>query len=76
VELGEEVNGEHCPYILDEQSVWGFVSPAHVRVEPLGNLITVEIAFSVAWDEEHTVGARFQGWTFVELNGSVISCRA
>jgi hypothetical protein len=34
-------------------------------------LDTVEIAYRAAWDEEHTLGARFQRWELVELNGSV-----
>jgi hypothetical protein len=74
--FGEEMDGERCPEIADEGTVWGFVSPAHVRIDPLGNFITVEIAFTVAWDEDHTLGARFQGWRFVELNGSIVSCKA
>jgi hypothetical protein len=43
-----------------------------VLIEPMRRVDTVEIAYRTAWDEEHTVGARFQDWAFVELNGSVI----
>ena len=31
----------------------------------------VEIAYRVAWDEEHALGARFHDWALVEVNGSV-----
>jgi hypothetical protein len=32
-----------------------------VQVTPLGGVLTVEIGYRVAWDEEHTLGARFRG---------------
>ena len=44
----------------------------HVRIEPLSDIETVEIAYRAAWDEEHILGARFQNWALIELNGSVI----
>ena len=28
---------------------------------------------ALGWDEEHTLGARFQDAEFVELNGSILS---
>lgn len=31
----------------------------------------VELAYRVAWDEEHTVGVRFQDWQVFEVCGSV-----
>ena len=43
-----------------------------VRIEASRGVDTVEIAYRTEWDPEHTVGARFQGWTLTELNGSVI----
>ena len=39
---------------------------------PLDGVDTVEIAYRTDWDTEHTLGARFQGWALIELNGSVI----
>jgi hypothetical protein len=27
---------------------------------------------AATWDEEHTLGARFEGMSFVELNGSIL----
>lgn len=70
VDSGEQT-GSPCPEIAGPESVWSHVSPAHILIEPLGGVPTVEIAFRAAWDVEHTLGARFQGWQFFELNGSV-----
>lgn len=48
---------------------------AFVRVEPLPTaeqmVDTVEVAYRVEWDEEHTLGARIQEWRLIELCGSV-----
>jgi hypothetical protein len=54
-------------------NVWPYVTPAHVLIEPfgVGESPTVEIAFSVEWDVEHTVAAMYRDWQFIELNGSV-----
>jgi hypothetical protein len=70
VDAGQET-GSPCPKVESPDTVWPYVTPAHVLVEPLQGVPTVEIAFRVAWDVEHTVGARFQNWQFIELNGSV-----
>jgi hypothetical protein len=70
VDAGEET-GSPCPGVANPEAVWPYVTPAHVLVEPLEGVPTVEIAFRVSWDKEHTVGARFQAWQFIELNGSV-----
>jgi hypothetical protein len=70
VDAGEQT-GSPCPSIASPDAIWPHVTPAHVLVEPLEGVPTVEIAFKVAWDIEHTVGARFQNWQFIELNGSV-----
>jgi hypothetical protein len=70
VDAGEET-GSPCPSVASPEAVWPHVTPAHVLVEPHKDVPMVEIAFRVAWDREHTVGARFQNWQFIELNGSV-----
>jgi hypothetical protein len=70
---GELVDGEEAvPEIPDAESVWPHVSVEHVLFESMEGITTVEIAFSVAWDDEHTVGARFQNWELIELCGSVL----
>jgi hypothetical protein len=70
IDAGKET-GSPCPNVVGPEAVWPHVTPAHVLIEPLEAILTVEIAFKVAWDIEHTVGARFQNWQFIELNGSV-----
>lgn len=70
VDVGEET-GSPCPSVGSPEDVWPHVAPAHVLIEPLEGVPTIEIAFKVAWDIEHTVGARFRNWQFIELNGSV-----
>ena len=53
VDAGEET-GSPCPSVASPEAVWPHVTPAHVLVEPLQGVPTVEIAFQVAWDVEHT----------------------
>jgi hypothetical protein len=50
-----EYPGSPCPSIASPDAVWSHVRPAHVLVELLEGIATVEIAFQVAWDIEHTV---------------------
>lgn len=52
--------------------VWQSVTLLSASVTPLDGKLTAEIALAVTWDEEHTLGARFQGPAFVELNGSIL----
>jgi len=63
------------PEIAAPEAIWPYVSVAFVRIEPLstaGQMVdTVEVAYTVAWDDEHTIGARIQKWHVVELCGSV-----
>jgi hypothetical protein len=59
------------PELKSADDVWHYASPVHVLIEPPEGISTIEIAFDVAWDEEHTVGARIQEWRLVWLCGSV-----
>jgi hypothetical protein len=63
------------PEIPNSGAIWLYVKVALVRIEPLrtaGQMVnTVEVAYRVAWDEEHTVGSRIQEWRLIELCGSV-----
>jgi hypothetical protein len=69
----DEVN--HAPEIASAADVWSNVTVPFVRIEPLrtnGRMVmTVEIAYLVQWDEEHTLGARFQDWRLLETCGSI-----
>ncbi|GAA6140646.1 hypothetical protein [Hydrogenophaga sp. 5NK40-0174] len=62
---------EPFPEISEAREVWQHVFPSHVAIEPLQGISTVEIAYRVGWDEEHTLGVRLQNWQFIELCGSV-----
>ncbi len=52
--------------------LWQFVALISASVVPLGGKLVAEIALSSSWDEEHVLGARFDGPKFVELNGSIV----
>jgi hypothetical protein len=60
------------PALAEAPSVWLHTSIAFVQVAPLDGQLTVEIGYRVAWDEEHTLGARLRNGRLVELNGSVL----
>ncbi len=72
---GELQRFEPFPKIERPDAVWPHVFAQYVLIEPLRGSPkggpTIEIAYRVAWDEEHTVGARLQGWQVFELCGSV-----
>ncbi|HEX3123770.1 MAG TPA: hypothetical protein VHQ21_10770 [Rhodanobacteraceae bacterium] len=71
--MGEiEAAEESMPCIALPAAVWAHVCLQYICVAPLGGSLTTELGYATAWDEEHTLGARFQGSTFVELCGSVL----
>ena len=63
--------GSRPPRIERPADVWPHTKVEFVQVTPLGGRLTVEIGYRVAWDEEHTLGARFRDDKLLELNGSV-----
>jgi uncharacterized protein DUF6985 len=64
---------ESMPPIDVPSSVWPHTTLEFVQVSPLGGVLTVEIGYRVAWDEEHTLGARFRDGRLLELSGSVLA---
>lgn len=64
--------GSKLPEIDDPAGVWPHVQPVFVAVGPLFGELMVEIGYQVAWDDEHTLGARLRDGQLVELNGSVL----
>lgn len=73
VAAGEsEAPQEGLPRIDAPADVWPHTHTEFVQVTPLDGVLTVEIGYRVAWDEEHTLGARFREGRFLELNGSVL----
>lgn len=62
------------PRISQAQEVWSYTSVEFVAVITLDrNPGCIEIGYRVAWDEEHTLGARLRDGHLVELNGSVLA---
>jgi Domain of unknown function (DUF6985) len=51
---------EALPRIAAPGDVWSHVSLVFVSVTPLSGLLTTELGYTTAWDEEHTLGTRFQ----------------
>jgi len=64
--------GEALSRIVSPGDVWPHVSLVFVSVTPLSGLLTTELGYTTAWDDEHTLGARFQSGKFIELCGSVV----
>jgi hypothetical protein len=60
------------PRIAVPAAVWPHTTHEFIRIAPLEGRLTIEIGYRVAWDEEHTLGARFRDGRFVELCGSVL----
>jgi hypothetical protein len=58
--------------IAAPSDVWSHVSLVFVSVTPLSGSITTELGYTAAWDDDHTLGARFQSGKFIELCGSVL----
>jgi hypothetical protein len=52
--------------------IWPHVSLVFVSVEPLEGVLCVELGYTTAWDNEHTLGVRFQAGKFLELCGSTL----
>ena len=73
VEIREEVTEIEgsFPEITSVHEVWSSVSPQYVLVEGRGKTPVVEIALSVGWDPEHTLGARLVGDEMSELCPSI-----
>lgn len=59
------------PAIEAAGGVWPHVTVVHAVVDPAQRGFSVEIHLGVAWDDDHTLGARYLDGVLVELNGSV-----
>ena len=59
------------PDIDSAEEVWPHVHPLYVLVRRGNERPVTEIALSVEWDPEHTLGARLVGADFSELCSSV-----
>jgi len=63
--------GAPFPLISSPAGVWDHVRLMFLVAAPIGGVMMTELGYDTAWDTEHTVGARFAGSEFIELNGSV-----
>jgi hypothetical protein len=61
-----------CLPVTAPAGIWPHVTLEYISVSPLDGALTTELGYTTAWDEEHTLGARFQQGGFVELCGSVL----
>lgn len=64
---------EPLPKVVEANQVWPHVSLVFISVSPIDGILTTELGYTTIWDEEHTLGARFQNGSFVELCGSVLA---
>lgn len=63
---------EPIPKLEAPGQVWPHVNLVFVSVTLLDGKLTAELGYTTAWDNEHTLGARFQSGQFVELCGCVV----
>jgi len=63
---------EGLPRITQPDEVWPHTSVEFVAIITLDRQLSVEIGYRVAWDEEHTLGARLRNGRLIELNGSIL----
>jgi hypothetical protein len=70
------LSSEPPPVISAPDGVWEYVQIQSISVTRwnayFNRAFVAEIALSVHWDEEHTLGARFINGQFTELNGSIV----
>ncbi len=59
------------PTIREPEQIWAHVSLQSITVAKLSGVLTTELVYAAAWDEDHMLGARFQSGIFIELCGSV-----
>lgn len=72
-EAAAEGGPADVPRIEGPPGVWPHAVAEFVHVAPIDGTLTAEVGYRVAWDEEHTLGARFREGRFVELSGSVLA---
>lgn len=68
-----EPYAEDSVAISGPADVWSHANIVFVSVTPLSGQPVVEIGYEVAWDEEHTLGARLRDGQLLELSGSVLA---
>lgn len=73
IAAGELANPPQAlPRIASSSDVWKYVTLQYIALTEPGGSPVVEFGIAAAWDEEHTLGARFRAGDLIELNGSVL----
>lgn len=67
-----EVEDHGVPKLTAASQVWPHVRLVHVLADDVDRVMALELGYAAAWDEEHTLGARFREGALLELNGSVV----
>lgn len=67
-----ETSATLLPEISMPGDVWHHVRLEFVTVTWLEGTPAIEFGYHTAWDEEHTLGARFSDGRFIELCGSIL----
>ncbi len=76
IESGDhEVPGFAADSIRTAADVWPHTKVVGIDIDAARAGFAFEVQLAVAWDEEHTLGARFDREAFFELNGSVVRVR-
>ena len=68
---GQAARGTEMPALEKPEQVWDHVTLQSVAVVKMGGIVTTELVYAAAWDDDHMLGARFQSGSPVELCGSV-----
>lgn len=50
----------------------GTPAPVFVQLETIDRRLMIEIGYRLRGDDDHTIGARIENGTLVELNGSIV----
>jgi hypothetical protein len=72
---GREDAADEMVALHDAGEVWKHVTLASVEIKPHRSLRELQVALSVSWDDEHTLGALIRDAQLVELNGSILAPR-
>ena len=67
-----EVEDHGVPKLTAASQVWPHVRLVHVLADDVDRVMALELGYAAAWDQEHTLGARFREGALLELNGSVV----
>lgn len=71
--LGDDDSDFASVAIASAAAIWPHATLQYALLAPFEGELTCELGYEVAWDPEHTLGARLRDGVLVELNGSVVA---